>query len=270
MEKALELFAKQGFESTSVQQITEHCGISKGAFYLSFKSKDELILALIDHFMMQFLSEIDYVVRNTKNEKLLYEFFFTTFQSFHKHSDFAKLLMKEQAHTINEEFIHKMYDFNRMLDKVILTMIEHLYGERIRQTKYDLMYCIKGFIQTYSHLFVIYNVPLNLELLAHSLVEKTNVLAKHMTLPFISEDLHQIFTGPEYGRETKEQLIQKMEQLVEEVDDPIIKESLLLLKNELIYPSLSPAIVKGLQENIRQHPQCKWIPYLIDRYFKCL
>lgn len=32
MDKALELFAKQGFEATSVQQITDHCGISKGAF----------------------------------------------------------------------------------------------------------------------------------------------------------------------------------------------------------------------------------------------
>ena len=81
MEKALELFAEQGFEATSVQQITEHCGISKGAFYLSFKSKDELILALIDHFMMQFTSDIDYVVKNTKNdEELLYKFYYTIFQ----------------------------------------------------------------------------------------------------------------------------------------------------------------------------------------------
>lgn len=32
MEKSLELFAKQGFEATSVQQITDYCGISKGAF----------------------------------------------------------------------------------------------------------------------------------------------------------------------------------------------------------------------------------------------
>ena len=39
MEKALELFARQGFEATSVQQITEHCGISKGAFYLSLNQK---------------------------------------------------------------------------------------------------------------------------------------------------------------------------------------------------------------------------------------
>lgn len=59
MEKAIELFAARGFESTSVQQITEHCGISKGAFYLSFKSKDELILEIIDYFMKRFTTGVD-------------------------------------------------------------------------------------------------------------------------------------------------------------------------------------------------------------------
>ena len=42
VDSAIELFAQKGIEATSVQQITAHCGISKGAFYLSFKSKDEL------------------------------------------------------------------------------------------------------------------------------------------------------------------------------------------------------------------------------------
>ena len=113
MEKAMELFAKQGFEATSVQQITDHCGISKGAFYLSFKSKDELIIALIDHFMTQFISDIDYEVKEmNKNEELLYNFYFTTFQSFHKHSDFAKVLMKEPAQSFNEELIEKLHIYD--------------------------------------------------------------------------------------------------------------------------------------------------------------
>ena len=59
MDKALELFSEQGFEATSVQQITERCGISKGAFYLSFKTKDELIFSMIDYHMQQFIAEID-------------------------------------------------------------------------------------------------------------------------------------------------------------------------------------------------------------------
>src|SRR5690606_10063073 len=157
MEKSLELFAKQGFEATSVQQITEHCGISKGAFYLAFKSKDELIFALIDHFMMQIISDIDRIVSGAKNDELLFEFYYTMFNSFLKHSDFAKIFMKEQAHTFNEEFMIKMRSYDITLEKIILSMIERLYGEEVNHIKYDLIYCIKSFMNTYSQLFLFHN-----------------------------------------------------------------------------------------------------------------
>ena len=269
MEKALELFAEQGFEATSVQQITEHCGISKGAFYLSFKSKDELILALIDHFMMQFISDIDYMVKNTKNdEELLYKFYYTIFNSFHKHSDFAKILMKEQMQSFNEEFILKIHTYDQSMEKVILSMIERLYGEEIKHIKYDLIYCIKGFMKTYSELFLFYNLPLDLNLLAQSLVEKTNLLAKHITVPFISNELIQLFNQPANEEVTKEQILEIIEQNINEIEESIEKESLILLKQQLLEPTLSPALVKGLLENIRTHPHCKWISYLLRNYFE--
>ncbi|CAH2716593.1 hypothetical protein BACCIP111895_03780 [Neobacillus rhizosphaerae] len=270
MEKALELFAKQGFEATSVQQITEHCGISKGAFYLSFKSKDELILALINHFMMQFISEIDYIVRNTNDDKeLLYKFYYATFDSFHKHSDFAKILMKEQGQSINKELILKMHYYDRLFETVILSMIERLYGKEVKQTKYDLIYCIKGFMNTYSTLFLFSNVPLDVNKLSKSLVEKTNLLARHTTVPFISQELFQMFNHPMNEEGTKkEQILEIMEQKIKEMVEPIEKESLILLKEQLLEPTLSPAIVKGLLENIRNHPHCKWISYLLRGYFK--
>jgi AcrR family transcriptional regulator len=268
MEKALELFAKQGFEATSVQQITEHCGISKGAFYLSFKSKDELILALIDHFMIQFITNIDYVVKNTKNdEQILYEFYYATFDTFHKHSDFAKILVKEQVQSFNEELILKFHSYDRLIEKIILEMIEHLYGEEVKHTKYDLIYCIKGFMSMYSHLFLFYNVPIDSNLLSQSLVEKTNLLAKHTTIPFISQELIQLFKQPMNEEVTKEQILEIMEQKIEEIEESIEKESLILLRQQLLEPTLSPAIVKGLLENLRSHPHCKWISYLLRKYY---
>ncbi|MFC6603926.1 TetR family transcriptional regulator [Ectobacillus funiculus] len=269
MEKALELFAKQGFEATSVQQITEYCGISKGAFYLSFKSKDELILALIDHFMVQLTADIDYVVRNTgDDQKLLYEFYYTAFNSFYKHSDFAKILIKEQAQSFNQELIFKFHYYDRLIEKNILAMIERLYSKEVDQTKYDLMYCIKGFMNIYSHLFLFYNVPLDLEILARSLVEKTNVLARHTTMPFISQELLQMCKQPMNEEVTKEQILAIMEQKIAEIEEGIEKESLILLKQQLLEPSFGPAIVKGLLENIRNHPHCKWIAYLLRNHYE--
>lgn len=269
MEKALELFAKQGFEATSVQQITELCGISKGAFYLSFKSKDELILSLIDHFMKQITSDIDYMVKSTNDRQLLYTFYYAVFDSFHKHSDFAKLLLKEQAQSFNEELLRKVHYYDSLMDKTILFMIDRLFKEDIQDTKYDLLYCIKGLMNSYSSLFIFNNVPLDLDLLAQSLVEKTKLLAEHTTIPFISSELFfQLLKRPKKEEVTKERILEELDQKIKEMEQSIEKESLVLLKEELLQPSLSQAIIKGLIENIRSHPHCKWVSYLLSNYFK--
>ncbi|AXI07777.1 TetR family transcriptional regulator [Oceanobacillus zhaokaii] len=267
MDKALELFAEQGFEATSVQQITEQCGISKGAFYLSFKSKDELISEMIDHFMIGIITNIDQVVKNTNNEELLYVFYYETFQSFDKHSDFTKVLIKEQTHTINKELLLKISYYNSLLERTILSIIESIYGDKIKQTKYDLLYCIKSFTGIYSELKLFYNVPFNLQSLAESFVEKTHLLAKHTTIPLISEEMVQAIKHPLNEDVTEEKLLEIIEKTIVEMKDSIEKDSLVLLKEELVEPALSPAIIKGLIENIRNQPECRWIAYLLQNFY---
>ncbi|MER8186156.1 TetR/AcrR family transcriptional regulator [Kitasatospora sp. NPDC094015] len=48
LQAALETFAEQGFHATSIEQICERAGYTRGAFYSNFTSKDELFLALFD------------------------------------------------------------------------------------------------------------------------------------------------------------------------------------------------------------------------------
>ncbi|MBG9543679.1 TetR/AcrR family transcriptional regulator [Cytobacillus firmus] len=270
MESALELFAKQGFEATSVQQITVHSGISKGAFYLSFKSKDELIMALIDQFMEQFISDIDRIVKDPNNTggELLRKFYYTTFHSFQKHSDFAKVFIKEQAHTFNEELLSKGRHFDQFIDDITLSMLDQLYGEAVQHTKYDLIYCIKGFMHVYSHLFLFFNVPLDLDILCQSLAEKTDLLAKHSEIPFITDELYDTFRKAGHEEMTDGQMIEIMAQKIEELEDSIEKESLILLKKDVQERSLSPAILQGLIANIRNSPQGRWIASLLLNYYE--
>ncbi|KAF0824105.1 TetR/AcrR family transcriptional regulator [Cytobacillus firmus] len=270
MESALELFAKQGFEATSVQQITVHSGISKGAFYLSFKSKDELIMALIDQFMEQFISDIDRIVKDPNNTggELLRKFYYTTFHSFQKHSDFAKVFIKEQAHTFNEELLSKGRHFDQLIDDITLSMLDQLYGEAVQHTKYDLIYCIKGFMHVYSHLFLFFNLPLDLDILCQSLAEKTDLLAKYSEIPFITDELYDTFRKAGHEEMTDGQMIEIMTQKIEELEDSIEKESLILLKKDVQERSLSPAIIQGLIANIRNSPQGRWIASLLLNYYE--
>ncbi|MEH7381132.1 TetR/AcrR family transcriptional regulator [Bacillus sp. JJ1533] len=268
MEKALELFAKQGFEATSVQQITDQCGISKGAFYLSFKSKDELIIALIDQFMEQIYADIDHVVRNKKDEKnLLYDFYYVSFQSFGQHTDFANILMKEYTQSLNEKLIIKLRNFDKLINSTILSMIDRIYGEKVDQTKYDLLYCIKGFMRMYSELFLYQDFPLDVEVLCKSLVEKTDLLAQGMNIPFLQKEHMDLSIFQLNGDITEEELSSLIDEKVKEMEDSIERESLLLLQEQVQKQTFNQAIIKGLLENIRNHPHCKWIAYLLGKYF---
>lgn len=59
--------------SNSGSAIQDACGISKGAFYLAFKSKTDLILSIVDEFGIRFLLELDQLVKTEQEaqQKLL-------------------------------------------------------------------------------------------------------------------------------------------------------------------------------------------------------
>jgi AcrR family transcriptional regulator len=57
-EKAKKLFEKQGLKKTSVDELTEAVGISKGAFYLFYQSKEELFLEILEELEIDFRSRI--------------------------------------------------------------------------------------------------------------------------------------------------------------------------------------------------------------------
>ncbi len=57
-EKGKKLFEKQGLRKTSVDELTESVGISKGAFYLFYESKEELFLQILEELEMDFRSRI--------------------------------------------------------------------------------------------------------------------------------------------------------------------------------------------------------------------
>src|SRR5258708_14469796 len=56
--KGKRLFEKQGLKKTSVDELTEAVGISKGAFYLFYESKEELFLEILEELEIDFRSHI--------------------------------------------------------------------------------------------------------------------------------------------------------------------------------------------------------------------
>ncbi|WP_232423508.1 TetR/AcrR family transcriptional regulator [Bacillus sp. AP8] len=267
MENALELFANNGIEATSIQQITKKCGISKGAFYLSYKSKNELVFGLIEYFMSEIIADIEQSVReNPKKEKLLYNFYYTTFSSYEKHSAFAKILMKEQFSSFDIELLEQLKKYDQYLNEIILNLVKTQFDKISNNMHADLVYVIKCFMKHYSELFFIYNFPIDLQALCESLVEKTTIIAEHATIPFIPNEFLSFSTNQ--ATLTKEQISNILLEKINDITDPITQQSLQLLKVHLDEGLLPSAIIHGLLKNLRANSHSKWVAYLYELYLE--
>ncbi len=69
---ALELFERQGFHATSVQEISINAGVSKGAFYHHFEKKEDVLREIHDEFQDSQLSDVEDILQTyrTPTEQL--------------------------------------------------------------------------------------------------------------------------------------------------------------------------------------------------------
>ncbi|MBK8491587.1 MAG: TetR/AcrR family transcriptional regulator [Saprospirales bacterium] len=116
MEAALELFATKGFSSTSISQIAQAAGISKGLMYNYFESKEQLLHEIIkgafeeaDGLMMQTMAQL------IDPKAQLLAIVEGTFQMVRSHEHYWKLLTSlsfqpEISKEIDWIHIHKWED----------------------------------------------------------------------------------------------------------------------------------------------------------------
>ncbi|AYC39508.1 MULTISPECIES: TetR/AcrR family transcriptional regulator [Streptomyces] len=57
---ALELFAEQGYEKTSLREIAEHLDVTKAALYYHFKTKEEILVSVYDDLTQPILDLIEW------------------------------------------------------------------------------------------------------------------------------------------------------------------------------------------------------------------
>jgi len=73
LEAAMTVFARLGFQKARMDDIVEETGLSKGALYWYFKSKDDIIIAILDSIFQRELADLQSLqdAEGTTEERLL-------------------------------------------------------------------------------------------------------------------------------------------------------------------------------------------------------
>jgi AcrR family transcriptional regulator len=127
-EKGKKLFEKQGLKKTSVDELTEAVGISKGAFYLFYESKEELFLEIMEQLEKDIQASIlAFTMKPKANARqslksLLWNFLvswedYPLLKNFTK-SEFDYLIRKIPAQRVQEHTTHDEEFINGFLQKM--------------------------------------------------------------------------------------------------------------------------------------------------------
>ena len=74
IDKAWELFAKNGYEETKVEDITKDLGISKGSFYTYFATKEELLYEILGKIKKEIIENLENINVDQTSEKVLEDY----------------------------------------------------------------------------------------------------------------------------------------------------------------------------------------------------
>ena len=74
IDKAWELFIKNGYEETKVEDITRELGISKGSFYTYFATKEELLYEILEKIKKEAIENLENINVNQMPEKVLEDY----------------------------------------------------------------------------------------------------------------------------------------------------------------------------------------------------
>lgn len=234
----LKLFARKGFSSTSIQEIATESGISKGAFYLHFKSKEDLLLAIMKYnfdtifFNISLYDEKDISPRE-KFEKQLS----AVYGTFIEHKEFFIMLSKEQAIPRNEDIKKLMFEKHHEILLLYRKGLVSVYGQKAEPFATDLSMILEGLFHSYMRLMLIDQADLDLEELTHFLMKRMDSMVRDFDQSFLNEqmvnkilekakllrkslDIDEVFAQMRNeleGRENKESLEISLDVLGEEV-----------------------------------------------------
>lgn len=133
METGIQLFDQNGFKSTSVQDIVQLLGVTKGTFYYYFTSKEELLKDIHLSYIEELVRKQEVILKHTHTDctKKLHEIIFMLISSIRTDRPSARIFSREMRH-LSGNYIDEIKGKRNVFRKNTQKLIE----EGIRQGQF--------------------------------------------------------------------------------------------------------------------------------------
>ena len=256
---AMKLFSKASFHQTSMQQIADVCGVSKGSLYTYFKSKEELLSEIFTYYYQLLNDQI--ALSETDTESSQEAFIRNTTIRIHHYcqfQEFFQMQMNEIKGLDDPSLNQFVQQENAKLHLKTKNDLISIFGTKIKPYALDLTAMFNGLLIAYMRIILEDKKMCDFHKLAHFLFHQLHAVAQM----YMQEKPKPFFvTSPWQDCLTKEQeeithplqIIRKLKEIVTNEEDIAI-ESVEVLEKELMEIKPRVAILSGMIRNLRDYP----------------
>jgi AcrR family transcriptional regulator len=149
LESAKRLFSQKGYYATSVEDIVASAGLSKGAFYFYFKSKEELFKSLVEEMHLNIVKRLEnFLERELPLEDALIEHAKVFLEDIYQNRHIAQIFLFQLVGT-NEEFRELYYTKIAHLRELLTKMVDRAIqrGEITYKNAENIVNLYAGFLR---------------------------------------------------------------------------------------------------------------------------
>ncbi|SER36221.1 transcriptional regulator, TetR family [Gracilibacillus ureilyticus] len=252
---ALELFAEQGFNETSVQEIADAVQISKGSFYKYFSSKLALMLDLIEKYhykIIERMNEFDWSRKTSKHSLAIY--IELEINAWIEHQSFFHVLFKEFPPKTNLEITERIEKLHQTTVNNHREIFSHIYGDKLENYVSDLVLLLEGMMR---------------ESIFQLIIHKQTDIPSASIAKWISHHLHSVIQHIDEEepliqyrkQESIPELLQDIKELIKRIGNSSEKtkynETISLIESEWKKKDLNLTLIEALLHFLKQNKDLK-------------
>jgi AcrR family transcriptional regulator len=201
IETAMKLFAHKGYHSTSIQEIAEKSGISKGSVYTYFSSKEELMLSIFKYYY-ELVSEKILSIEQDKTltaKEALAKQIMLQFTEFAAHREFIHMHMGEKSVLMREDLRNFIFKIRAEGLSWYCRRLIEVYGEAVSPFALDCATMLNGIISEYFFYIIFDKEELDFEKLASFIVRRLDGIMGSLSeseQPILNKDMLKPYMEP--------------------------------------------------------------------------
>ncbi|WP_195258866.1 TetR/AcrR family transcriptional regulator [Bacillus paralicheniformis] len=267
----LHLFVKNGFASTTIQDIANECNISKGAFYLHFKSKEALLLAIIKYYIdrtmenMKIIQQKNFPPKETFKEQIAYQF-----SESKEHRDFILVMISEHSIPENSKIEEYFKNVSQKFHETYKNALSAAYGDIVKPYLSDLSVIVQGIVQSYQNLFIFNELDIDFYELADFIMRRIDDMIDGM----VQNGEQPILAGRTYSYYRNAGNTADKHTILRELEDakrqPALPEDILItldvIEEELRKDSPRVPVLQGMLTNLEHQDNVQHLYGMITRF----